>query len=348
MDYQALINETKQKIDNYSFDDSAYNEIYEKAKTKLTNAYNTGTKEINRSLGDARKKAVEDNALATKSLQEALALRGLARSGESAMLKMNQQLSLSNALARISGEAVKSQGELYAQHQKELANLSTELGKQKTSAMESEKSVLYDRLSELEKLKADEDKWKTTLYATTNKNNSSSGTSSGEKNEEKKDNSAAIIDGFVGGLIDKDGVTPDISAEKTAKNILTTCGVDDGVIRSSVMQQRVYKELARIICSGDYSKAYSTELLNVLRSHGFNMDFDIELARSTNVKYAYRLYQSTFSDYYNWLVLSDLNVNEAAVRAKTLAQKRVVSMLKAKNLPKKTYNSILTMLWMLD
>lgn len=347
MDYQALINETKQKIDNYSFDDSAYNEIYEKAKGMLTNAYNASAKEINRSLGDARKKAVEQNALTTKSLQEELALRGLARSGESATLKINQHLSLNNALASLSGDALKSQGELYSQHQKELADLSAELGKQKVTAMESEKTALYDRLADLEQLKADDEKWRATLYSASG-GSSSGGGGNGTTEKDEDAYVDKIVDGFVGNLVDKNGYTPEVSAEKIAKNILTTCGVDDGIIRSNMMQQRIYKELARLICSTDYSKEYATEILSILRSHGFNMAFDVSLARSNVVKNAYYLYHSELSSYYNMLVLSGLNANEAAVRAKTSAQKKLMNSIKAKNLPKKTYESVMAMLWMLD
>lgn len=348
MDYQALINETKQKIDNYSFDDSAYNEIYEKAKGMLTNAYNTSAKEINRSLGDARKKAVEQNALATKSLQEELALRGLARSGDSATLKINQHLSLNNALASLSGDALKSQGELYSQHQKELADLSAELGKQKAAAMESEKNALYDRLADLEQLKADDEKWRAALYSASDGGSSSGGGGNGTTEKEEDANVDKIADGFVGNLVDKNGYTPEVSAEKIAKNILTTCGVDDGIIRSNMMQQRIYKELARLICSTDYSKEYATEILSILRSHGFNMAFDVSLARSDVVKNAYYLYQSELSSYYNMLILSGFNANEAAVRAKVSAQKKLINSIKAKNLPKKTYESVMAMLWMLD
>ncbi len=354
MDYQALIDETRKKIDNYTFDDSTYNAIYDKAKAHLESSYKAGAENIQASLNDARQKAVGDNAVATKSLQEALTLRGLARSGESAMLRINQQLSLSNALAKLSGQATHDKNELFSEHKKQLADLDIELGKQKNTAIESEKNALYNRLDELEKLKADDEKWKAELYASnaqasTGKNpTSTNGSEKGEENESKFDPNLAY-QGFLRGLTSNntEGVTPDYAPEKIVENLLILCGVDDGIIRSNTMQSKIYKELARLIVSSDYSKEYSMELVSILRSHGFSVEFDIGLLRSKNMQRAYQQYQLHYRDYYSSLVRSGFNTNEAAFRAREYAKSRTVAFLDSLDIEERQYNKIIDMLWML-
>ncbi len=355
MDYQALIDETKHKIDNFSFDDSAYTAIYNEAKLRLTNAYKASDKSINTSLGEARQRAVGENALATKSLQEALAVRGLAKSGESSMLRLNQQLSLSNALANISSEGIKSKAELYSQHQKELAELGIDIGKQKANAIEAEKGLLYDRLSELEQLKADDERWRATLYAS-----SSSPSSSGSNKTDTESDKTAVegnkpqlntgnaANGFINGLGNPNGVTPNYKAEKVANDIMLNCGAEDKKIRTSNMQSRIYKELARLIISSNYSVDYSIEVLNVLRSHGFNVEFDIALARSDKMKQAYYAYQNNYRLYYSALIRSGFNSSQADARAKSKAKKYIEGFVKSMKLSENEYNKVLDMLWLLN
>lgn len=349
MDYTALINETKKKIDNYTFDDSQYNAIYEAAKEKLTEAYRAGESNINHSLDSEKQQAVGENALATKSLQEALAARGLARSGESSALKLNQQLSLSNALAKLSSAALQSKNELYAQHQKELAELAMDIGQQKASAMENEKSLLYGRLSDLEKLNAEDEERKASLYAAS----SSSGGGGGGGGGSAETPSGSSFDpdealqGFAKKLTNSDGDTPTMKPEKLASQIMINCGANDGEIRSGNMQNRIYKELVKLAVSSNYSKEYTKEVLDVLRTHGFSIDFDMALVRGETIKQIYYAYQNNFNSYYTALLRSGFDVNAATLRAKERAKKYANNYLKALKLPEDEYNKLLSILWFL-
>lgn len=345
MDYTALINETKKKIDNYTFDDSQYNAIYEAAKEKLTEAYKAGESNINLSLDSEKQQAVGENALATKSLQEALATRGLARSGESSMLKLNQQLSLSNALAKLSSAALQSKNELYAQHQKELAELAADIGQQKATAIENEKSLLYGRLSDLEKLNAEDEERKANLYAASSSSGGSGNaaetgdTSSFDPNE--------ALQGFAKKLTNSEGSTPTMKPEKLAEQIMVNCGANDGEIRSGNMQNRIYRELVKLAVSSDYSKEYTKEVVDVLRTHGFSIDFDMALVRGEKIKQIYYAYQSSFNSYYTTLIRSGFDANSATSRAKERAKTYAKNYLNALNLPESEYNKLLNVLWFL-
>lgn len=349
MDYTALINETKKKIDNYSFDDSQYNAIYEAAKEKLTEAYKAGEENISRTLDTEKQQAVGDNALATKSLQEALAARGLARSGESSMLKLNQQLSLSNALAKLSSAALQSKNDLYAQHQKELAELAADVGQQKATAIENEKSLLYGRLSDLEKLNADDEKLRASLYGSSTSGGSGSSGGSGTTDGETSNfDPNEALQGFAKKLTDTEGVTPTVKAEKLADLIMLNCDADDKEIRSAFMQNRIYKELVKNVVSSNYSEEYTREVVNVLRSHGFNLDFDMSFIRGRKVRQAYYAYQTDFSSYYNALIRSGFEVNAATKRAKEHAKKYTREFIKTMNLSEEEHTKLLNALWFLD
>ena len=159
MDYNKLIEETTSKINNYTFDDEFYNDIYSKAKERLDTAYNESLDALTTDYKAEKRRVVGDNALATKSLQEELAHRGLAHSGESALLSINQSIALRNTVAELARAAIKSRSDLSSSYNKELASLEQEQANIKSAAMEKDKAALNDRLAHLENLQADKEKW---------------------------------------------------------------------------------------------------------------------------------------------------------------------------------------------
>lgn len=394
MNYKELIEETKSKIDNYAFDDSAYSAIYDEAKKRLQEAYRANEENINASLSQERQKAAGENALTTKSLREDLAKRGLARSGDSALLSINQSISLRNALAALSSEAIKSKNELYSQHQKELAELSADLGKQKANAAEQEKKSLYERLSDLEagqageekwraelendkdkwasQLKADEEKWRAELendkdkWTSELKNDSDkwraelsaklssaasggsgSGGGSGVSDGSSGKGGATGSDFLTGLTSGSDGVTPKYSAEKIADSVLENCGITDGQVRGSYIQTRIYKELARVIVSSNYSKEYALEVLGILRSRGFTQEFDLGLMTGDLLKQTYYAYQKMQRQYYTELKQSGYEDNEAVTNANNRATQYIRSYVNSLKLSDGERQKLLDALWLI-
>jgi len=156
MDYNSLIDEAKRKIDNYRFDDSIYEEIYNRAASGFNSAFTQSSQAVDDEHNRGRQRAVGQSALETKSLSADLASRGLATSGESAMLRINQSLSLANALSALQSSALQSKTALASERDKSIASLQTEIASKKAAAMENEKQALYERLAHLERLGADE------------------------------------------------------------------------------------------------------------------------------------------------------------------------------------------------
>lgn len=155
MDYKSLIEEAKSKIDNYSFDSSIYDEIYEKAYERLAAAYDNSYNALDTRLSNDRRQAIGSNALQTRSLAEQLFARGLDNSGESGLLRINQAVSLNNALASLEAAAIEAQAELDKEKNLNAFNLEKDINDMKNTAMQADRNRLYDRLSHLEKLESD-------------------------------------------------------------------------------------------------------------------------------------------------------------------------------------------------
>lgn len=359
MDYQALIDETRKRIENFNFDDSAYQAIYDEAKSHLDKVYGAQHDELDAALRQARQSAVGTNASDTKSLQEKLAMRGLAKSGESALLRLNQRLSLNNALSKLSNEALRSKTQLYAQHEKELAELATSLGKQKSAASEAEKRALYERLGELEERKAEDDFRRAELDVNAEierlKATARAGSKNadGKKEEKQEENEAGAFDpevlkaGFAQGPVNPNGNTPDYSAGRAADTIMKTCGAANRVIRSANMKARIYRELARLISTSNLSTDYAFEVLNVLKNHGFDAGFDISIAKSRELKDANYVYRSAYDKHYCDSIAEGCSVSEAASRAKSKAADEVRKMVNGLKISPERYRILVKMLWML-
>ena len=369
MDYKLLIEETKNKINNFTFDDSIYKGIYEQARAHLDNANNAERAAIDHDHQAARRSTVGENALNTKSLQEDLAARGLARSGESAMLKVNQALSLRNSLNELARSAMKAKASLNADYNKQLANLETDLANRKTAAAENEKAALNNRLQHLEGLQADKEKWQADynmeLYKENNRVQELKDSIAREeaekakaeeekaKEEANKENANGNTSGGTeteaelptGSVIPEN--TPSISPAQTAENILRACWIDNYDIYGNKANKRVRKELAKLICTQGLSREYAEDVLYVLSTYGFEGNFDMGIATSKTLKWIFGVYDSTLWDEKARLMNEEgYDENAAYYKAKDTAHKKMVAFIEKLNLDTYTLNQINNMLWM--
>ncbi len=156
MSYKDYIDEAKEKLDNYSFDDSEYKKIYDAAYDNLSNAYRVSSNALEDSYYHGKLRAAGENALKTKNLSEELAARGLDTSGESAMLRINQAVSLNNRLSGLAQENMKAEAELARDYGDKISELNKTIATQMTNASKEDKGALYDRLAQLENLSAEE------------------------------------------------------------------------------------------------------------------------------------------------------------------------------------------------
>lgn len=348
MDYNKLIEETTNKINNYSFDDKLYDGIYSKAKERLDGSYIEGIKSVNAEYKAARRKAVGDNALATKSLQQELATRGLARSGESAMLAINQSLALRNTVADIARAAIKSRAELVSGYNKELTALEKEQAALTASAAEKDKAALNDRLSHLESLQADKEKWQADYSLELLKENNRVQEKKDEiaRQEAERDQAAANVKPPEGSGFPE--ITPTTTPLKTAESIMYSCGVfEDDKINTYRSQDKIRRELTRITCTMGLSPEYIKDVLHVLVLHGFeSTDFDINTATGKTLKWINATYENTYNEEYNRLIAEKKGINEAHSGADKLAKTKMYEFIDSLNLSKREEELISEHIWM--
>lgn len=355
MDYNSLINETKDKINNYSFDGDLYDEIYSKAKERLDSALKTQTDAINAELDIASRAAIGQNALSTRSLQEELATKGLARSGESAMLRINQNVSLKNALAKLSGDALRAKAELGVAHGDKLNALDTDIAKQKTAAMEKEKGELNDRLAHLENLKEEHDKWKADynleLYKENNRKEEAK--AAAERAEAAlKQAQSQIQSGTQEDKVQASGnehfnITPATSAEKTAANLMSACNIREGKRISGVAQQNeIRRMLARLVCTSGLSVKYTQDVVYYLKLKGFDGDFDIGIATGKELKWIYGAYETTYHDVYARCKNNGMSNKGAAISAEMDAKESMLKFIASLKLNDYEIREISKLLWL--
>ena len=172
MDYQSLISDIKDDIDNYSFDDSEYQKIYDRAFNDLQTGYDEQRRALAHGYYNERRRATGDNALNPRNAAEQLAEKGLARSGESADLLIGQNIALTNRLSELAEGHTAARAELLGNYSKQKAELGKEMAQQMTDAAAADKENLYDRLAHLEilnanaeKLEAEKEQWQAELDA---------------------------------------------------------------------------------------------------------------------------------------------------------------------------------------
>ncbi|MBR6593897.1 MAG: hypothetical protein IKK83_01755 [Clostridia bacterium] len=357
MDYKKLIDEVKSEIDSYTSDDTVFGDIYQKAKDSLKSAYDTEAAQLSENYAHDRQRLAGDNALDTKNLSEALAARGLARSGESALLRVNQAISLGNALASLARAKTEAEAELLSGHNKELAELEKAMAAEKADMTMADKSNLYDRLMQLERLRADsessaadraaaERKWRAELEAE-------------EKEwrakleaelmlEGLKNNGAADGDGDtdaptvnVGGSsssgsassgdVYDDGITPSVSAMTVANNIVKR-HVDRYGNLDDYSKEYIYKELASLIVETNMSKKYATAVFTALKSLGFDEDFPVDIAIMPYFKDIYDRYNRILNSQYELRIERGMNSNDAFFFARDVAKTSVEEIIDQYNI----------------
>lgn len=158
MDYQKLISELKDEIDNYSFKDSEYQKIYDRAYRNLETSFDAQSNALNQSYYNEKRKAAGESALNTKNAAEQLAARGLAHSGESADMIIGQNMALSNRLSDLAQSNTAARVELMRDYGKQRTELDKSLAQQMSEAIKAEKGLLHDRLEHLEGLYFDKQK----------------------------------------------------------------------------------------------------------------------------------------------------------------------------------------------
>ncbi len=358
MDYKSQIEQLREKLDNYSFDSSAYDELFAKAYESLNKAYEQRQGELDETLKADRRRAAMDNTLQTRSLSEQLAARGLAKSGESSLMRINQAISLNNALEKLTANARSNRAELLAKHNENIAGLDTSLATMKATAAREDRSDLFARLEHLEGLLSDEKQ----NYMNYSLQLKAFEAAEKEREEEKlkaEAESPAKEDADKGEAVDKENaegsVTVDASGEykpsTSAKSIAealwdTNNYAESGMAFTYTGQRAIYAAAALLIGTNNFTKEYAQEICAYLEAKGLRIDIDCDILYDSEVKKVLSAYKNEYSTAYNYAISNKYSKNDANEYATEKSTKAACTMMDSLTLEPDEANLIYSILYM--
>ncbi len=133
MEYKDYIEKAKKYLNN---DDSlaSYREYYAKAVNSLDSRHDKAKADINDEYAFDVGRAVTQSRMNSKNIDQYMASRGLARSGEAEQERINENLSLNSSLGELAKEKNKNLREADAEHSSSLLALEKELAEKEYDA----------------------------------------------------------------------------------------------------------------------------------------------------------------------------------------------------------------------
>lgn len=350
--YEEAIARAKSALESYSAETEALARLYETAKQNAQTAYEAQKLQTAEQAKEARRMADVDMQRTERNLDQRLAARGLAFSGENAQTRLDLLLALRNQLSGIDSDeraqyASLDQSLADRQHELDLAYLSSRADAAKQLA-----SLNADLASaEANKASAEEAAKAAAAAAASKpaeKNETASKPQNAHHTVQKGDGAngsgtnggnGSGTNGGNGG--DANGVTPSISAQNLAKQMVTAVG-SNGRISTATQQANMAALLESLLATTTLDSAYYEELMLNLRSLGFRPDYAEQSAESgeqlqkTAVDYYDQRYKRYFGVYHN----AGYSVTEADRRASEQARYEQLRYLYTHSLSEDQFDAI--------
>lgn len=341
--YEEAIARAKSALESYSAETEALARLYETAKQNAQTAYEAQKLQTAEQAKEARRMADVDMQRTERNLDQRLAARGLAFSGENAQTRLDLLLALRNQLSGIDSDeraqyASLDQALADRQHELELAYISSRADAAKQLAS------LNADLASAEASKASAEEAAKAAAAAASKPAEKTETASKPQNAhhtvQKGDGAnGSGTNGGNGG--DANGVTPSISAQSLAKQMVTAVG-SNGRISTATQQANMAALLESLLATTTLDSAYYEELMLNLRSLGFRPDYAEQSAESgeqlqkTAVDYYNQRYKRYFGVYHN----AGYSVTEADRRASEQARYEQLRYLYTHSLSEDQFDAI--------
>lgn len=322
--YEEAIARAKAALDSYSAEAEALKELYENAKANARTAHETQKQQLAEQTAESRRRADVDMQKTERNLDQRLAARGLAFSGENAQTRLDLTLALRNRLADIDSEysaqsaaldqsLADKQSELdlaYASDRsdraRQLASLnadlaSAEAGKQ--AALEAARAAAaQEAAAQAAREEAAAAKEAAAQAAAAAKQQAGNQNSKpGSTGSADKDVQNALQD-ILGDTGESDkGITPQISARDLAKQMVATAG-SNGSISTGAEQAKLTLLLDSLLESIPLDSDYYRNLMLNLRSLGYRPDYAQNSTSGSDSqiqKEAANLYETNYRRYFN-------------------------------------------------
>lgn len=326
-EYEAKIAEAKAALQSYSAEQEAITRLYEQARQQAQERYEARSKQLNQQLASDRNRAAVDMMRTEKNLNQALASRGLAFSGENAQTKLDLSLALRGQLADLDRETGTQQAELAEKHADTQTDLAFEHAKSRAQGAKTV-AELQGNLAALMQQSAGQ-----------NSTGQTGGTGDGATGQasntmlEKADKTVIgdrefqqnFVQRLRQSLLEQERkkaqaitVSPTVSAQQLAKQLVTAVS-STGRIYGYTQQSRVAELLEELNRDTPLEDGYYREVLLNLRSLGYRPDYAGELQEETQAMRSraealYDAYRTRYRNLYQQLGYSEEDGDRRASR----------------------------------
>ena len=265
-DYNKRIAEAKTALERYSDQTGELKKLYDKAIENLNASYEAQNEKLEKQVFRDKNKASVEAKLAEKNLDQQLAARGLAFSGENAQTALDMALLLQNRYADIDADAAEKQAENEAKKNDALLSLEKEKLSETANGYEKQAS-LEATLAGLEQSKA--------AYEAEQKAKQGGEITEETPEPDPEDPFAAAkafgekVKASAKKATEKQYVTPAVAASTLAKQLIGTVS-SSGHIYTSKQQTALEKLLAEMQAKETFEPAYYQQLLLNLQSMGYS------------------------------------------------------------------------------
>ena len=302
-DYDTWLAEAKAALDGYSAEQAAIAKLYEQAKQNAKDTFATQKEQLQTQSRDAKNQASADAKRTERNINQTLASRGLAFSGENAQTHIDVNLGLQNKLASIDRDTALQSQELQNAHNKTLTELDL-AHTQARSDSAQKRAELQSKLADIASQKAESQ-----TQTNTDKTPDQDDTDGTEQNKtplpDLKGKSLAervrIMLEYIAAQkkAENKPYTPDISARELAKQLVTSAG-KNGKVTGYEEQALLTTLLDALTKEHDLDEAYYEELLLNLRSMGYRPDYttDPQKEQTALIKQSQSIYSDRYKRYY--------------------------------------------------
>ena len=304
-DYDIWLAEAKAALDGYSAEQAEIAKLYEQAKQNAKDSLDAQKEKLYSQSRDAKSQAAADAKRTERNINQTLASRGLAFSGENAQTHLDVNLGLQNELASIDRDTGAQVQELQNEHNKTVTELDLAHAEAR-SANAQKRAELQSKLAEIASQKA---------QSQTQSQTSAEQAVEKDGTEDTEQSSIAMPNLKGKSLAErvrlmleyvaqqkKESYTayvPDISARDLAKQLITSAGTN-GKVTDYEEQALLTTLLEALTEAHDFDADYYEELMLNLRSMGYRPDYtrDLQKEQTALIKQSQSVYSEKYKRYY--------------------------------------------------
>ena len=302
-DYNTWLAEAKAALDGYSAEQAAIAKLYEQAKQNASDAFETQKQQLQSQNKADKNQAATDAMRTERNINQTLASRGLAFSGENAQTHLDVTLGLQNKLADIDRDTRAQTQSLETQKNDTLSSL--DLAHANARADSAQKRA--ELQNELASIAAQQASTQTKTEDKTDTSDGSDTQTAVKPLPNLKGKTLAervrLMLQYIASQKQNDSAdtayVPEISARELAKQLIVSAG-SGGTVTTPEQQVLLTTLLQALGDKETFDEDYYNELMLNLRSMGYRPDYtvDPEQQKEELIEQSQSVYSDNYQRYY--------------------------------------------------